>query len=77
MHNLSGVFVKEEQSISYDGKPLYCFAVIYPKKARHYYVDDEKEYQEWLRYIRRATGYANLTDIYDVKVRIKLNLYLF
>ena len=70
MHNLSGVFVKEEQPITYDGKPLFCFSVIYPKKARHYYVDNEEEYQNWLRYIRRSTGYANLTDIYDVKVKV-------
>jgi serine/threonine protein kinase len=70
MHNLSGVFVKEDQPITYDGKPLYCFSVIYPKKSRFYYVDNEEEYQNWMRNIRRATGYANLTDIYDVKDKL-------
>ena len=74
MHNLSGVFVKEEQAISYDGTPLWCFSVIYPKKARHYYVDNETDYNNWMKNIRKATGYANLNDIYDVKVFILINL---
>jgi hypothetical protein len=68
MHNLSGVFLKEEQAIAFDGKKLYCFSVIYPKKVRNYYVDNDEEYQLWIRNIRKATGYSNLTDIYDVKV---------
>jgi hypothetical protein len=76
MHNLSGVFVKEEQPITYDGKPLYCFSVIYPKKIRNYYVDNEEEYMNWMRYIRKATGYSNLSDIYDVKVKYFFNLKL-
>ena len=70
MHNLSGVFVKEDQPITYDGKPLYCFSVIYPKKSRFYYVDSEEDYQNWMKNIRKATGYANLTDIYDVKDKL-------
>jgi hypothetical protein len=70
MHNLSGVFVKEDQPITYDGKPLYCFSVIYPKKSRFYYVDSEEDYQNWMKNMRKATGYANLTDIYDVKDKL-------
>jgi len=70
MHNLSGVFVKEDQPITYDGKPLYCFSVIYPKKSRFYYVDTEEDYQNWMKNMRKATGYANLTDIYDVKDKL-------
>ncbi len=68
LHNLSGVYVKEEQSISYDGKPLNCFSVIYPKKIRNYYVDNDEEFLLWLKYARLATGYSNLNDIYEVKV---------
>lgn len=68
MHNLSGVFLKEEDPINYEGKNLFCFSVIYPKKARNYYVENEAEYKEWVRHIQKATGYSNLTDIYDVKV---------
>ena len=70
MHNLSGVFVKEDTAITFDGKPLYCFSVVYPKKSRYYYVENEEEYNTWMRLIRKATGYANLTDIYEVKDKL-------
>jgi len=69
MHNLSGVFLKEEAPLIYEGRTLYCFSVIYPKKARNYYVESEAEYKEWVRHIQKATGYSNLTDIYEVKVK--------
>jgi hypothetical protein len=74
MHNLSGVFLKEESSIVKDGIVLYCFSVIYPKKTRIYYVEDREEYKQWMKYIEKATGYSSLTEIYDVKVNF---IFLF
>lgn len=68
MHNLSGVFIKEEPVMSFEGVNYYAFSVVYPKKARVYYVDTEEEYKNWCKFIRKSTGYSNLTDIYDVKV---------
>lgn len=70
MHNLSGVFCKEEHPIMYENKKLLCFSVIYPKKVRYYYVDNEEEFKDWVRYIRKTTGYSSLTDIYDVKEKL-------
>ncbi len=70
MHHLSGVFIKEENSINFEGHNLFSFSVVYPKKVRYYYVDNEKEYIEWLSYIKRATGYENLTDKYEVKEKL-------
>jgi serine/threonine protein kinase len=70
MHHLSGVFMKEENPIIYDNTSLYTFSVIYPKKTRYYYVDNEKEYKEWISKIRIATGYSSLTDIYEVKEKL-------
>lgn len=70
MHNLSGVFIKEEQKIINEGLNLFCFSVIYPKKVRNYYVSDQKEYLNWIKFMQKATGYSSLTDIYDVKVEI-------
>lgn len=68
MHNLSGVYIKEEQQINYEGINLFCFSVVYPKKVRNYYVSDEAQFKDWIKYLQRATGYTSLTDIYDVKV---------
>jgi 5'-AMP-activated protein kinase catalytic alpha subunit len=70
MHHLSGVFMKEENPIVYENIHLFTFSVIYPKKVRYYYVDNEKEYREWVSNIRLATGYSNLTDIYEVKEKL-------
>ncbi len=70
MHNLSGVFVKEEQPIFYENKKLLCFSVIYPKKVRYYYVDNEEELKNWVKFIRKTTGYSSLTDIYDIKEKL-------
>ena len=44
--------------------------MIYPKKKRLYYSDNEKEYKIWLDKLRIATGYTNLTDIYEIKEQV-------
>lgn len=77
MHNLSGVFLKEEDPINFDEKLLLCFSVIYPKKERKYYTDNQEEYKEWVKNVQKATGYSNLSDIYDVKVIYFLNTKTF
>lgn len=70
MHNLSGVFLQEENQHEIDGKKFYCFSVVYSKKSRFYYVDNESTYKDWLSNIRRSVGYANLTDIFEVKEKL-------
>ena len=66
MHNLSGVFVQEEPEKEINGKKCYCFSVTYPKKTRMYYVKDENEYKKWVQKLKIATGYTNLTDLYEI-----------
>ena len=60
MHNLSGVYLKEEETQLIDGKKFYSFVIVFPAKERKYYVMDEKEYENWLKVIR----YSNLIDLY-------------
>ncbi len=69
MHNLSGVFVKEEPVETISDITYYPFSVIYPNKKRIYYCENEDESRIWVKMIKKVTGYLNLTDIYDVKVR--------
>ncbi len=69
MHNLSGVFVKEEPVETINGITYYPYSVIYPNKKRTYYCENEDETRIWVKTIKKVTGYLNLTDIYDVKVR--------
>ena len=70
MHNLSGVFIQEEPEKEINGKKCYCFSVTYPKKTRMYYVEDENEYKKWVQKLKIATGYTNLTDLYEIKEKL-------
>ena len=67
MHNLSGVYIKDEGTVTINNKKLYCFNIIFPSKERKYYVSDEKEYIKWVEAIRKVVHYSNLNDLYEVK----------
>ena len=70
MHHLSGVFIQEEEPKTFNGKKFYCFSMIYPKKTRLYFVDNEKDYKNWVEKLKLSTGYTNLTDIYEIEEKI-------
>jgi len=70
MHNLSGVYVNEEKQQTIDGFTYYTFSVVYPKKVRYYFVDNETDFKKWIAMIKRATGYTDLNDIYEVKEKL-------
>ena len=70
MHNLSGLFVKVEEAKIFDNKKYFCFSVVYPAKTRMYYCDDEKQFKDWIDNLKKATGYTNLLDIYEVKEKL-------
>ena len=40
---------------------------MYPQKARTYYIEDEKEYKDWLNKLHLSIDYKNLLDLYDIK----------
>ena len=67
MHNLSGVYIKDEGTVTINDKKLYCFNIIFPSKERKYYVSDEKEYIKWVESIRKVVHYSNLNDLYEIK----------
>ena len=70
MHNLSGLFIQVEEAKVFEGKKYYCFGVVYPAKTRIYYCNDENEYKGWIENLKKATGFTNLLDIYDVKQKL-------
>ena len=43
MHNLSGLFLQREKTVTYEGTNYYSFSVVYPTKTRIYYCKNEKE----------------------------------
>jgi serine/threonine protein kinase len=70
MHNLSGVFLEEQEKTNIEGHAYFTFAIVYPKKTRIYYVDKQENYDSWIDTIKRAIGYSNITDNYEVKQKL-------
>ena len=70
MHNLSGVFLQEEPVKELGGKKYFSFSIQYPKKTRYYYIEKEEDYKQWIEKLKIATGYTNLTDIYEISSKI-------
>jgi Ca2+-binding EF-hand superfamily protein len=70
MHNLSGLFLQAQGVKEIKGKKLYCFNILFPSKNRIYYCDNETEYNNWISALKKATGYTNLLDLYDIKQKL-------
>jgi hypothetical protein len=70
MHNLSGVFLQEDSPQTIEGNDFFTFSVVYPKKTRHYYVDNPNDFRGWVSAIKRATGFTDLNDLYEVKEKL-------
>ena len=70
MHNLSGIYVKPGEKVTIEDKTFFTFSILYPQKARTYYIEDEKEYKDWLNKLHLSIDYKNLLDLYDIKEKI-------
>ena len=67
MHNLSGVYIKDEGAVTINNRKLYCFNIIFPTKERKYYLQDESEYIKWVEAIRKVVNYSNISELYEIK----------
>ena len=67
MHNLSGIYINPGEPVTIDGKKYFNFSILYPKKARTYYIENEKEYKEWLKNLNLAINFKSLLDQYEIK----------
>jgi serine/threonine protein kinase len=67
MHNLSGIYIKPGDKVIIEGKSFFTFSILYPQKARTYYIEDENEYKEWLNKLHLSIDYKNLLDLYEIK----------
>jgi calcium-dependent protein kinase len=68
MHSLVGVYLKDELEEFLDKKTvLYPFKLIFPNKARTYYLLSKTDKEKWMDAIKKAVGYSNLFDYYELK----------
>jgi len=71
MHSLIGAFVKEEHEEFYEKKTiLYPFKLVFPHKTRTYYASSKVNRDKWVNSIKKAVGYANLYDFYDISDKL-------
>ena len=66
MHNLSGLFLKEEPTKILDNITYYSFSIIFPKKKRTYFCDNKSEFKGWKKCLRIATNYSNVLKMYEI-----------
>jgi serine/threonine protein kinase len=69
MHNLVGVFIKDDLEEYLDSTTvLYPFSLIFPgNKPKTYYLLNKEDKEKWMDQIKKVIGYSNLFDFYEVK----------
>ena len=66
MHNLSGLFFKEEPTKILDNITYFSFSIIFPKKKSIYFCDNKSEFKNWKKCLKIATNYSNILQIYEI-----------
>ena len=75
MHNLSGLFFKEEPTKILDNITYYSFSIIFPKKKSIYFCDNKSEYKNWKKHLQVATNYSNILQIYEISKIIGIGTF--
>ena len=70
MHNLSGLFFKEEATKILDDIMYYSFSIIFPTKKHTYFCTSKSEYKGWKHCLRLATNYSNVLQTYKITTMI-------
>ena len=70
MHNLSDVYIKQNELYEYEGKKYYSFTMIFPKKTKTFYCEKEEEYQTWMKKLKNAINFTNINESYDIQEQI-------
>ena len=66
MHNLSGVFLKEEAPLTFNNKSYFAFSLHFSSKKRFYYSDDQNIFNEWLAKLKKVSLYNDLSSLYTM-----------
>lgn len=67
MKSLAGVYLKSDIEESMEnGRLMYPFMLIFPDKRRIYYLKSIEDKEMWIDSIKKAIGFANLLDYYEL-----------
>ena len=70
MHNLSGVFIKENEEIIYENSTYYSFSLILPTKSIKYYIDNYDEYITLISKLKNIINYTDINENYQFDKKI-------
>ena len=70
MNCLIRVFVKESYAREINDKDYFCFVLIFGKKEKEFFVDNEEEYLIWLKIFKKILHCENINDLYDLQNKI-------
>ncbi len=66
MHSLVNCFVNESELFSYDNCFYYCVSIDFPNKKIEFYFYQEEESYNFLFGLKKAIGYENFFDYYEM-----------
>ena len=75
MNCLIRAFIKESYAREINDKDYYCFTLIFGKKEKEYFVDNEEDYLEWLKIIKKILHCENVCDLYNIQNKIGKGRY--
>ena len=70
IHCLIHAFIKESYAREINDKDYYCFSLIFGKKEKEYFVDNEKDYLLWLKIFKKILHCENIKDLFEIKEKI-------
>ena len=75
MHNIKGCFLKEGKQVVVSGYKFYSFSLIFPKKARSFYIQDKSKYNEWINKLQKAIGQKNVLEFFEIREEIGIGKF--
>ena len=70
MDCLIRAFIKESYPREIDGKYYYCFILILKKKEKEVFIDNEEEYNFWLKTFKNLLHCEDINDFYEIQNKI-------
>ena len=70
MDCLIRAFIKESYPREIDGIYYYCFILLLKKKEKEFYLDNEEEYNFWLKTFKNILHCEDINDFYDIQNKI-------
>ena len=73
-NNLNCLYLKENALVECENKQFYNFQLIFPKKIKSFYIEDESKYITCIKGIKKIIKWKDINE-YDIKEKIGIGKY--